>query len=320
VVPDAVVCGTIGKFVLVSLLSDQFSVQWCAIDDPTDWPTPETDDARSKQAGKETLNPEYGFVTGITGNEFYGYVFQQGAITKFTYVGGDIVFSVDTFETTRGCLGYNRFVRVGNTVFFESKFGRHSVTDGVVSDIGYGVTDDTHTPAESDNQRDVVSNIGIQTVFFQDGDLAYNYKTGQWTHLPAFNGNGYVSIEDQDAVIGQIVVNGDSIDYQISTGGVAQTAVVETGEFDLNVGGRTTISGVRPLLDKSTGTSVTVLIGERDDQSEAVTYHTLSSENSRTGKHDGRVDGRYVRTKVMITGGFDTLTGADVDHVPSGLV
>ena len=321
--PDGIVCGTIGNFVLISLASDELTMQWCAIGDASDWPTPLTDDARSKQAGSETFNGKYGLITGIVGNDFFGYVFQQKAITKATYVGGDIVFSFDTFEVGRGCFEYGRYVAIDeNTTIFESEFGRHALSNGQVADIGHGITDDSYTPVATLEQKTVAVNPGIHTVFFEDGNLAYNYKTNQWTRQPAFSGRSYYSIDSATGVIGQVVMSGQAVDFQDSTGGSVQTATIETAERDLNQGGRALIDGVRPLVN---GGTVAVSVGVRGDLDDSVVYSTGTSINSRTGKANFRgaankAEGRYQRLKLSITGNLQTALGADVEFSPSGRV
>jgi hypothetical protein len=130
--------------VIGSLSTDNFSIQWSAIGDGTDWPTPATDDARAKQAGKQSLSTEHGYVTEVFGNDFYGYIFQENAITKMTYVGGDVVFAFDTFEEGRGCIRTARAVQIDDVVFFQSKQGYHALENDQVTDIGYGKVDDTY--------------------------------------------------------------------------------------------------------------------------------------------------------------------------------
>ena len=149
-IKGAYCCGTINNFVLIGnyLEGSNFQrnfVRWCAIGDPTDWPTPETSDARAKQAGKEELSAEFGWVTGIAGNDFYGYVFQETGITKVTYVGGDIVFTFDVIEPYRGCIRTGRMAQIDeNSVIFESEKGAHLLSNDVVTDIGFGSVDDTY--------------------------------------------------------------------------------------------------------------------------------------------------------------------------------
>jgi hypothetical protein len=137
-------CAAARDFIVVGGLdSDPYSIRWNAIGDPTDWPVPATDDARSKQAGSQTLKTRHGVVTAIAGNDFYMYVFQVSAITKGTYVGGDVIWAFDTFEEGRGCITMGHMVQVDDTVFFESLKGFHRLDNDVITDIGFGKVDDS---------------------------------------------------------------------------------------------------------------------------------------------------------------------------------
>ncbi len=145
---DALCCTFARDFVFIGGLEndqgDRYSVRWNAIGDVTDWPTPATDDARSKQSGVQSFSSEHGWVTGLAGNDFYVYVFQERAITKGTYVGGDVVWSFDTFEEDRGCVRMGRLVQVDDAVFFESERGAHVLENDQITDIGFGQVDDTY--------------------------------------------------------------------------------------------------------------------------------------------------------------------------------
>ena len=141
---NALCCATVRDFIVIGGLdSDPYSIRWNAIGDPTDWPIPGTDDARTKQAGQQTFPTEFGVVTGIAGNDFYMYVFQTSGITKGTYVGGDVVFSFDTFEEGRGCVRMGMIEQIDDMVVFESSRGRHILENDQIQDIGFGITDDS---------------------------------------------------------------------------------------------------------------------------------------------------------------------------------
>jgi hypothetical protein len=71
-------------------------------------------------------------------------IFQEGAIHRATYVGGDVVWSFDTIDESRGCVRHGRMVKAEDLVFFQSKFGYHVIKDSQISDIGYGIVDDTY--------------------------------------------------------------------------------------------------------------------------------------------------------------------------------
>lgn len=111
-------------------------VQWCAINNPRDWPTPATSDARAKQAGAEILPVAYGAATAISGGQFYGLVFQQRAINRFTYVGGDVVFQIQDYEKSRGCWFPQSLAEYGQLRFFISATGFHMTDGQQVVDIG----------------------------------------------------------------------------------------------------------------------------------------------------------------------------------------
>jgi hypothetical protein len=88
--------------VIGNLTTDAYAVRWSAIGDPTDWPTPLTSDALSKESGQQTHPIELGKITKVVGGEKFGLVFQQRGITRMTYVGGSKVYEFDTFEKTIG--------------------------------------------------------------------------------------------------------------------------------------------------------------------------------------------------------------------------
>ena len=143
--PTGLCLATVRDFVVVGgLPADRYSIQWCAIGDPTSWPTPATDAARAVQAGKQSFPTRFGWVTGIAGNDFYMYVFQTDGITKGTYVGGDVVWAFDTFEEGRGCVRHGMLEQIDDMVVFESEFGRHILENDQIADIGFGLTDDTY--------------------------------------------------------------------------------------------------------------------------------------------------------------------------------
>lgn len=313
---SGIICGKINNFAMVGNDGTgnpgNFTVRWSAIGDATSWPTPNTDAARAVQSGSEVLDGENGEVTAIAGGDFYGYIFQKNAITKATYVGGDIVFSFDDFEENRGCGFYNRIVKVNDAVFFESDNGRHVVENDQVFDIGYGIVDDAYPVSTTQGDR-IYHNPAIKMVFFTN-NVAYNYKTKQWTRVSGIT--PACSIDDKNNIIGQFRnASGVSTLLLGSSGGANLSATLTTGDSDLNEGGHTYVNGVRPLVD---GGTWSVRVGTRDDLSTSISWSTSTSVTTRTGYHDFREDGRYQRFELTNSDGFNTLMGADLDVEPSG--
>ena len=143
---SALCCTTARDFAVIGgLVTNRYAIRWSALGDATDFPQPATDDARAKQAGQQSFPTEFGWVTGLAGNDFYMYVFQERAISKSTYVGGDVVWSFDTFEEDRGCVRMGRLAQIDDKVFFQSDRGYHVVENDQIADIGYGIIDDTYS-------------------------------------------------------------------------------------------------------------------------------------------------------------------------------
>lgn len=130
--PEARVCGRVGNFLVLGNLTGlslPSSIQWSAENNPTDWPTPGTADARVKSSGRAALQPEYGSVTGITGDR-YPLIFQERGIFRMTPVGPPDHFNVrDAVSEARGCIAPHSIVTVGFITYFLAHDGFYA-TDG----------------------------------------------------------------------------------------------------------------------------------------------------------------------------------------------
>ena len=170
-------------------------------------------------------------------------------------------------------------------------------------------------------QLNVVSNTAIHTIFFEAHNIAYNYRTGRWTKQPAFNESdiSYLDIDDDNITCGLLRKSGTAYDIQDTNSGlVPQDALLETGETDPNQQGRFVTTGVTPLINESTLTSVKVRIGYRDTISATINYTATATPSTVTGIAPFRQDARYHRAEVEIEGGFDTALGIDVQGYPQG--
>jgi hypothetical protein len=167
-------------------------------------------------------------------------------------------------------------------------------------------------------QKNICANPARGMIFIEGDDLCFNYKTGQWTELPAYDGLKYHGVNSTTGVVGLTRFSSGAVCLQTqTTSHVAQTATLETGSYDLNQGGRVVLSGARPLIN---GGSTTVSFGVQDALNDSVSWSTAVSVHSRTKMANWRSEGRYVRCKFTIAGGFTTAQGADVDFAPAGRV
>ena len=167
-------------------------------------------------------------------------------------------------------------------------------------------------------QQNIAVNKARHLIFFEGSDVCYNYKTGQWTAVPAYTDVGLYSVNSKNGVIGMVRFSAGSVDLQLQSSGYpAQDATITTGARDLNQEGRAIVNGIRPLVN---GGTYSVRVGVQDDIGDAVTWSTARSVNSRSKMANFRSEGRFIRGEITITGGFTTALGADVEFSPAGQV
>lgn len=167
-------------------------------------------------------------------------------------------------------------------------------------------------------QTNIVANNSRGIVFFEGEELCYNYKTNQWTRVPAYDTYGMFSVDDNDYDIGLVVFSAGSVDLQVQDNtGVEQDATISTGAIDPNTEGRALVRGVRPLVN---GGTPTAQVGTQDSLTDSTDWTSAVSISSRTGIAPFRKEGRYLRVSVSVSGGFNHIVGADVDVVPAGRV
>lgn len=152
--PKAKHIGQIGQFILLGNTNGGTiggtlqgavpnRVQWCAIGNPASWLDPLTNAGIAAQAGFQDLNLAYGAVQKIVRGQLYGLVFQENAISNFYYVGGNVVFQINTYEKQRGCYCPNGVVQVGDTAYFIHSSGFFATNGAAVEPIGHDQVDNT---------------------------------------------------------------------------------------------------------------------------------------------------------------------------------
>lgn len=359
--PFARQIGTINRFVFLGDIDDgvdelPFASQWCAIDDVTDWPTPDTADARAKQSGRQVHNSAYGAVTAYASGQFYGLIFQKRAITRATYVGGDKVFQFETFEQNRGCWAPQSMIQVGGFCYFLAHDG-WCMTDGQsVIPIGdgkidrwfYGRVDQSRiteiTAGVDWTSKCILWNFpdSASVSGYSNFVLAFNFFTRHFSYaeesmqLLMQSFSEALTLEQLDALYSSIDDMSISLDSPAWAGGApgamcfdsnklatlsgdSLDALFETSESSPNPFGFTFVRGIRPLVTGQP-TSITVQVGTRGNQDESRTYTNETSRTSRTGICDFRQNGKFLTARLAIVGGFDRATGLGVDTEPGDLV
>lgn len=312
-----------------------FRVRWSAINDATSWTV------GTNQADFQDI-ADAGAITGICGGEF-GVVFLERAIVRMQYVGSPLVFQFDRVETARGCEYPGSVVQLGAACFYISSDGFY-VFDGSGSrPIGSERVNrwffDNSNAAYRDRITAAVDPLSqIVTWSFpsaQSGGtpdrlIIYNYALDKWSFAEVTNDfvaplfNASYTLDDLDSISGSLDALGVSLDSQslklgkfVFGGGVdnkigtftgaSLAATIETGEANLVNGGHALVSQVTP---HTTGGTVTVQVGERARQQDAVTWGSASALNA-AGFCPVRSANKFHRVRLNLSGEWSQAYAVD---------
>lgn len=122
--PQAAYISIVGQFVVLSgLLSLRYRIQWCGLDDPTNWV------AGVNQSDYQDF-PDGGIVRGVAGGE-YGVIFQDTAIRSMVYApGSPVVFTLTRIASDLGLFAAYAIVKAGDKVLFPSTTGFRMIESG----------------------------------------------------------------------------------------------------------------------------------------------------------------------------------------------
>lgn len=335
--PDNGSCvGVIGQFVLIGSGN---TLQWSAIADPTNWPTPNSATAIATQAGSQNFLASDGNIIDIFGGDQFGVVLQPSRVTRVTYVGPPVVFQFDTIDQTTGTYFFAGSVQVGKYIYYIAKDG-FKRTDGVtVEPIGAGkvdryflnnlynvdVTPLSTVTAGYDYRRGLVywSWPGLSSST-PANLLVYNPRNNRWTRSDQSVRRLVTRARARTPVLASghwagTLTGFDTTNRLRYFDGTATAATVTSGEVEPSPGQCALVNGIKPII-ASTGTAPTigVQVGSRDDQSAAVSYSTTTTPTTRTGFADFRADNRFHRARVFITGDFQKAQGVEVDAIATG--
>lgn len=340
-IPRAGCVGQVGQFVMIGNLTDTAnvaspaSVRWSAIANPRNWPEPNSSTALASQAGSQDLGFNGGEVTAILGGDQFAVILQTSKVTRCTYIGGTSVFQFDEIDNKNGNVFPNSAIRVNDVCYFISYNGFMRTNGVVVEPIGAGVVDDyfwsqittfagtQHVRCAYDYVRNNIYWTWPMISASSENMLIYNTMTNRWTR----SNLGLPSLVASSSSQRPPILATNAYRYPLYAfnlfnrlmryNGPPSTAILTTGETEMNEGGRTFVSGVKPVVDV-TANAVTVALGTRDDNQAAVTYTSETTANSRSRYCDFRSDARYHRARVTISGTFNAAQGLQFNAVPSG--
>lgn len=328
-----------------------YQVRWSAINDAHSWTANAT-----TLADSQLLPSEGGWVQKVLGGE-YGVVLQERRIWRMLFVGPPLIFQFDAIQTNVGAYAAQGAVRWQNLTFFLSNDGFYSFDGANINPIGRGkvdrffLTDLNPTwlhrvHAAIDPHSKLVmwaypSSASVDGVC--DRIIIYSWAFNRWTLISGVAiellllsiTTGY-TLEDLDA-FGSIDALAWSLDSDQWTGGsvilsafdsthklgrftaTPMAATVDTGEFQLVPGYRSTVYSVRPYLDGE-NSDCTIQIYTRERLNQPAAAAAPAQAPNDTGFAETLVSGRYMRIRLTTNGDdFTHLMGVDLESAKEGV-
>lgn len=341
--PDAARIATIRDFVVIGDIDTLGPnwLKWCGFNNAELW-TP----SKATQSDEQELFGRGGAVQRIVPGE-YGVVFQEHSITRMDYRGPPTIFQIDEVERKRGTPSPGSVTWAGGVVFYFGWDGfyafdgvrSHSLSDNVCSRWFRANSDssayDTMRAAVDRLNRLVMWAFKSTSAAAQNDRLIiYNLASKKWSWaevdtqiLDEFVSSGYtlddldsifptgIDLEsipvDSDAYQGGGTINllaFDSSNRGATFSGTAMNATIETREISGPHNERLFTNAARPLIEGLTG-AATVSVGHRSQLSDNVTYEIARAPNSVNNEANFRVNDRYLRYRLNLTGNFDHANG-----------
>lgn len=353
VVKDFIVAGNIvGRGVNATPIgTSEDAVQWSALDDPTSWPEVGTNAAKGVQSDWQPLAGNGGQITKLIGGSDYGLVFQERAIWRMDYEGGDTFFRFTPIDENRGCWIHKAAIRVGSLTYFPAEDG-FMVTDGLQTvPIGNEVVDRFFLDTFDSSTQPLLSVAympefkSVVWLFVGEGGttpnaaLFFNVQSGRWSHaqiaadwlvevLPfgtsldddatSMDSGTHAAIS-LDTLVGATRRSAGAFNtaHALATfSGDAVTGFIETKEFEPTPGGVATVKSIRPVYDDISA-SIIGGVRTRMRASDAQVNGPFNSVDV-TGKLNFRRSGRYVAAYFVTSGAFRNFHGFDVDYLNRG--
>ena len=350
-VPTFKVSGVVRDFLVTgNHVGESNRIQWSGINDIATW------ESGTKQADLQDLPGSGGQITHITSGEISYVFRQNQIVRMDYVGGATVfrlsVISPNRGAVLGRtvCQDNRRVFFYADDGFFEingdtvKAIGAEKVNRFFDIDLNKAYSDRIVATTDPFNQLAIwlypSSADTANTTGICDKVLIYNYATEKWSSANASASTifsqfvGAYTVELMDIISenldninisldtdfwsgGQLLLGGIDSDYKAAIfSGTENIGEIETTELELFPGLRSSIIGVRPIVDAE----ATVTIKTRNKLSDAVTESTASSMNS-TGINPVRQSGRYVKVNVKIPSGgaWKDAQGIDLIASRSGL-
>jgi hypothetical protein len=217
---------------VVASTHDELALRWSGNNNFEDW-TPGVDTDADGQPF-----PEGGRIKAIRGGEF-GIIFQDNAVTRQTFIGGDLIFQFDQIEGGAGTLAGSSVVGLQDVTFYASHNGFY-VFDGVRSQpIGAEKVDRyflrnvnkdalNRISAAVDTENKLVIWSYPTSSETPDRLLIYNWIDGRWSEGEFDHGLIYSALSDYtslDDLPGELDTVSPALDSEAYLGGIPSVGV-----------------------------------------------------------------------------------------------
>jgi hypothetical protein len=354
--PQARYITTIKDFVMVGNTNDGTNgaqpqrVQWCAVDDPTNWPVAGSTTEAQLLAGSQIIPGDQGWIQGLVGNlgTADGAIFFERGIFRVVFQGSPTVFGFYPAEGARGTPAPKSIAQLGALVYYLGEDGFYAFDGSVSRPIGVDRVDKTFwgdvNVAYLANVVGAIDPINRLVMWLYpsnsapggvpDSLLVYNWALDKWgfaqvnaEYLFRAITQGY-SLESLDSTGYNLDTLPFSLDSRVWTGGqvlmgtftpahqlayftgAPANATADTVELEPFAQ-----NGKRAFLTSTRplvdGGSPTVQIGTRNRLVDTPTFTPASALND-DGECPVRADGRYMRARIQTSGAFTHLQGIEI--------
>ena len=350
-VPNFKVSGVVRDFLVTGNLTNNANrIQWSGINDISTW------ESGTKQSDLQDLPGSGGQIVHITSGEIAYVFRQNQIIRMDYVGGATVfrlsVISPNRGAVygRTVCQDNRRVFFYADDGFFEINgdnvipIGAEKVNRFFENDLNKAFSDRICAAVDPFNQLAMwlypSSSDTANTTGICNKVLIYNYATQKWSTSDAYASTifsqyvGAYTVELMDLLSqnldqinialdtdfwngGQLLLGAVDSNYKAAIfSGTANIGEIETRELELFPGLRSSIIGVRPIVDSE----ATVTVSTKDRLADTSTVSTISSMNS-TGINPVRQSGRYVKINVKIPSGgvWKDAQGVDLIASRSGL-
>jgi hypothetical protein len=339
--PQAERIATVRDFIVVgdiSSLGPNF-IAWSGFNNSEIW---DLAGDLATQTDSQELFGRGGSVQRIVPGE-YGIIFQQNSIWRMDYVGPPVVFQLDEVDRKRGTPAPNSVVWTGGLVYFygwdgfyvfdgsqSKEISANRVSNFFAGDAANESLDNMRGAIDRRNRLILWAYSTSPSSLINNRIIIYNWGADKWAHaildtecLDEFVSAGFTLDEldvplplgidldsipvDSDAFQGgDISVAAFNSSHQTASfDGAPLTSIIDTKEISGENNNRMYVNAVRPLIESPASAIITVQVGSRNRLQDNVTFSAARALNSANGEANVRVNSRYQRYRLNITGGFD---------------